>query len=63
MRSERYQANDIHVNGPSRMAVFTYIYDGSLGRFVEAGQREIAGGEPAESDPDLVRLFGDFAQC
>jgi len=61
--SERYQANDVHVNGPSRMAVFSYAYDKSLGKFVETSHREIRDGQPSETDPDLVRLFGDFARC
>jgi hypothetical protein len=61
--SERYQVNDVHVNGPSRMAVFSYVYDRSLGKFVEAGHRESRDGGPSETDPNLVLLFGDFAQC
>ncbi len=61
--SERYQANDVHVNGPSRMAVFVYAYDKSLGKFVQTSHSEIRYGDLSETDPDLVRLFGDFAQC
>ncbi len=61
--SERYQANDVHVNGPSRMAVFVYAYDKSHGTFVETSHREPRFGDLSETDPDLVRLFGDFAQC
>jgi hypothetical protein len=61
--SERYQTNDIHVNGPSRMAVFSYAYDKSLGKFIEISRGEVRDCELSENDPDLVRLFGDFAQC
>lgn len=61
--SERYQANDVHVNGPSRMAVFSYAYDKSLGKFIETSHREIRDSEPSDTDRNLVRLFGDFAQC
>lgn len=61
--SERYEANDAHVNGPSRMARFSYVYDKSLGRFIENGHMESRAGGPSETDPNLVWLFGDFAQC
>ncbi|HTX76698.1 MAG TPA: hypothetical protein VMD29_10880 [Terracidiphilus sp.] len=61
--SERYQANDVHVNGPSRMEVFVYRYDSTLGQFIKTSEKETEYGEIPESDPDLVWLFGDFAQC
>jgi hypothetical protein len=61
--SEQYQTNDVHVNGPSRMARFVYRYDQSLGKFIETSHGEIRDAGPSETDPDLVRLFGDFAQC
>ena len=61
--SERYQANDVHVNGPSRMAVFVYTFDTSLGKFVETSHRDTPYGDLSDSDPNLVRLFGDLAQC
>jgi hypothetical protein len=61
--SERYQVNDVHVNGPSRMALFVYTYDKSQGKFIETCHRETSSGTLSETDPDLVKLFGDFAQC
>jgi hypothetical protein len=61
--TERYQSGDVHVNGPSRMAMFVYGYEQSLGKFIETSHGEIRDGEPSETDPNLVWLFGDFAQC
>jgi hypothetical protein len=45
------------------MAVFAYGYDKSLGKFSQISHRETRYGAPSETDPDLMRLFGDFAQC
>jgi hypothetical protein len=45
------------------MALFVYTYDKSQGKFIETRHRETSYGTLSETDPDLVKLFGDFAQC
>jgi len=61
--SERYQPNDVHVNGPSRMAVFDYTYDTSRHRFVQSGHGETNYSDIYANANNLLRIFGDFATC
>ena len=64
--SEHYSANDVHVNGPSRLAVYTYKYDPAQEKFVEISHSLVRDADGTVSSPDsinLVSLFGELAQC
>lgn len=56
--SERYNWDtDVHYLGPSRMAVFTYMYDGAQGRFVKSGETEVKTDKLSVSGEDLGQYF------
>jgi hypothetical protein len=61
--SERYQANDVHDMGPSRMAVFVYTYEEPEGKFVETRRTEEKSEDLHLAGEDLIGLFGAFGQC
>jgi hypothetical protein len=61
--SERYQANDVHYKGPSRTAVYRYVYDPSQGKFMESQHIEVNSNDLHAVGEDLISLFGAFAQC
>jgi len=61
--SERYQDRDTHYRGPSHMAVDTYSYDSSQGRFVNVQHTESNTNGLQISGERLLALFGDFDEC
>ena len=54
------QTSDIHLNGPSRLAAFVYRYDTSHGQFIRTRQTNTTCRGISETDPNLIRPFGDF---
>lgn len=61
--SERYQAGDVHANGPSKMAVFTYDFDQLTGKFVLVKQEEVPAESIETKGVNLVSMIPALSTC
>lgn len=59
--SERYQEHDVHYSGPSRMAVYRYVWNGS--RFLLKSQAQVPTDAVHVSGERLDDLFVDVLGC
>jgi hypothetical protein len=63
IESERYQRDDVHYMGPSRMAIYSYRYSADQGKFVLNTKKEVAISRLLVPGKDIMSLFGEFTQC
>ncbi|MGC2545487.1 MAG: hypothetical protein WA426_06545, partial [Silvibacterium sp.] len=61
--AERYQIHDIHVNGPSKMAVYVYDFDKKLGQFRLVRQQELPTDKVRVSGKSILSIIPEFASC
>jgi hypothetical protein len=60
--SERYQANDVHADGPSKFDLETFIFDRNRQMFVRERQ-SLVSTDDLNVPPSLLELFPHFTDC
>jgi hypothetical protein len=61
--AERYQSGDVHVDGPSKMAVYEYNFDTNSGKFVLIKHKEVPNDAVKINGNDLALAIPELGSC